>query len=72
MRMAVDQPRNDRPAAGIEAVWVNGILSWQLTPGRWLGGGGVWAGFFNASFWPSLLFRTAVSTSFGFGGSSSV
>jgi hypothetical protein len=42
--------------------WINGILSWQLTPGRWLDGGGVWAGFFNASFWPSLLFRTAVAT----------
>ena len=41
--------------------WINGILSWQLTPGGWLDGGGVWAGFFNASFWPSLLFRTSVA-----------
>lgn len=45
--------------------WINGILSWQLTPGRWLDGGGVWAGFFNASFWPSLVFRTAVATTLG-------
>jgi mono/diheme cytochrome c family protein len=41
--------------------WINGILSWQLTPGGWLGGGGMWSGFFNPSFWPSLLFRTAVA-----------
>jgi cytochrome bd-type quinol oxidase subunit 1 len=41
--------------------WINGILSWQLTPGAWLSGGGVWAGFFNPSFWPSLLFRTIVA-----------
>jgi mono/diheme cytochrome c family protein len=41
--------------------WINGILSWQLTPGRYLDGGGVWAGFFNPSFWPSLIFRTAVA-----------
>jgi cytochrome bd-type quinol oxidase subunit 1 len=41
--------------------WINGILSWQLTPGRYLDGGGVWAGFFNPSFWPSLLYRTCVA-----------
>jgi cytochrome d ubiquinol oxidase subunit I len=40
--------------------WINGILSWQLTPGQW-SQGEVWAGFFNPSFWPSLLFRTAVA-----------
>ncbi len=49
-------------ASWMSLFWVNGILSWQLTPGRWLDGGGVWAGFFNPSFWPSLVFRTAVST----------
>jgi cytochrome bd ubiquinol oxidase subunit I len=41
--------------------WINGILSWQLTPGGWATGGGVWAGFFNPSFWPSLLFRSVVA-----------
>lgn len=41
--------------------WINGILSWQLTPGGWLGGHGVWRGFFNASFFPSLLFRTVAA-----------
>ena len=48
-------------AAWASLFWINGILSWQLTPGRWLDGGGVWAGFFNPSFWPSLIFRTAVA-----------
>ncbi len=41
--------------------WINGILSWQLTPGQWLETGSVWAGFFNPSFWPSLVFRTIVA-----------
>lgn len=41
--------------------WINGILSWQLTPGDWLESGSLWRGFFNASFWPSLLFRTVVA-----------
>jgi cytochrome bd-type quinol oxidase subunit 1 len=38
--------------------WINGILSWQLTPGRWLETGVVWDGIFNPSFWPSLVYRT--------------
>lgn len=41
--------------------WINGILAWQLTPGAWLDGGDLWAGFFNPSFWPSLFYRLAVS-----------
>lgn len=41
---------------------INGILSWQLTPGRWLETQRIVDGFFNPSFWPSLLFRTIVST----------
>ncbi|MDB4960221.1 MAG: cytochrome bd-type quinol oxidase subunit 1-like protein [Myxococcales bacterium] len=49
-------------ASWMSLFWINGILAWQLTPGRWLEGGGMWAGFFNPSFWPSLLFRTAVAT----------
>lgn len=40
--------------------WINGILSWQLTPGGWVTERTVWSGFFNPSFWPSLLFRTVV------------
>jgi cytochrome bd-type quinol oxidase subunit 1 len=52
-------------ASWMSLFWINGILSWQLTPGRWLAGGGMWAGFFNASFFPSLVFRTAVATTLG-------
>jgi cytochrome bd ubiquinol oxidase subunit I len=45
-------------ASWFSLFWINGILAWQLTPGRWLETHNVWAGFFNPSFWPSLLFRT--------------
>ena len=45
-------------AAWMSLFWINGILSWQLTPSS---GSGVWSGFFNASFWPSLVFRTCVA-----------
>jgi cytochrome bd-type quinol oxidase subunit 1 len=48
-------------AAWMSLFWINGILAWQLTPGSWLESRSVWAGFFNPSFWPSLLFRTAVA-----------
>jgi mono/diheme cytochrome c family protein len=48
-------------ASWMSLFWINGILSWQLTPGRYLDTGTVWAGFFNPSFWPSLIFRTAVA-----------
>ncbi|WP_339910102.1 cytochrome BD quinol oxidase subunit I [Symmachiella dynata] len=41
--------------------WINGILSWQLTPGIWLETHTIQDGFFNPSFWPSLLYRTLVS-----------
>lgn len=45
-------------AAWFSLFWINGILSWQLTPGAWLESGDLWAGFFNPTFWPSLFFRT--------------
>jgi mono/diheme cytochrome c family protein len=48
-------------AAWMSLFWINGILSWQLTPGHWVETGRVWSGFFNPSFWPSLVFRTVVS-----------
>jgi cytochrome d ubiquinol oxidase subunit I len=62
---------NDRTAMTLLAIYagaswvslfvINGILSWQLTPGRWLETHRVFDGFFNPSFWPSLFFRTVVS-----------
>ncbi len=48
-------------AAWFSLFWINGILSWQLTPGDWQPGA-TFTGFFNPSFWPSLLYRTAVAT----------
>jgi cytochrome bd-type quinol oxidase subunit 1 len=52
-------------AAWMSLFWINGILSWQLTPGRWLETQNVWDGFFNPSFWPSLLYRTVVAMTLG-------
>ncbi len=48
-------------AAWFSLFWINGILSWQLTPGHWLVDHSVWSGFFNPSFWPSLVYRTITS-----------
>jgi len=45
-------------ASWMSLFWINGILSWQLTPGGWLESHDVWAGFFNPGFLPSLIFRT--------------
>lgn len=47
-------------AAWMSLFWINGILSWQLTPGDWPQTRSVFDGFFNPSFWPSLLFRSIV------------
>jgi hypothetical protein len=47
--------------AWLSLFWVNGIIDAMLTPGRWLAGGGFWAGFFNPSMWPALGFRTALA-----------
>ncbi len=48
-------------ASWFSLFWINGILSFQLTPGNWLAGHSVWAGFFNPTFWPSLFYRTVAS-----------
>ncbi|MEZ4360535.1 MAG: cytochrome ubiquinol oxidase subunit I [Kofleriaceae bacterium] len=48
-------------ASWLSLFWINGILSWQLTPGAWLQGHGLWDGFFNPTFLPSLIFRTIVA-----------
>jgi len=37
---------------------INGIIGFMLTPGDWLTTKDFWDGFFNPSFWPSLVFRT--------------
>lgn len=40
---------------------INGILTFMLTPGKWVETGSVAHGFFNPTMLPSLLLRTAVS-----------
>lgn len=48
-------------ASWLSLFWINGILSWQLTPGAWLRDRDLWSGFFNPSFLPSLLYRSVVA-----------
>jgi cytochrome d ubiquinol oxidase subunit I len=48
-------------ASWMSLFWINGILSWQLTPGGWIESRAVWQGFFNPGFLPSLIFRTISS-----------
>lgn len=45
-------------AAWISLFVVNGVISYMLTPGGWLGSGDFWQGFFNPSLAPSTAFRT--------------
>ncbi|REJ71158.1 MAG: cytochrome BD quinol oxidase subunit I, partial [Planctomycetota bacterium] len=48
-------------ASWFSLFWINGILSWQLTPGDFYETGNMWDGFFNPSFFPSVIFRTVTS-----------
>jgi hypothetical protein len=48
-------------ASWFSLFWINGILSWQLTPGRWIESREMWDGFLNPSFFPSVIFRTVTS-----------
>ncbi|MFH0882651.1 MAG: cytochrome C [bacterium] len=47
--------------AFLSLVIINGILSFMLTPGKWLATGDFWDGFFNPSYVSSTLFRTFVT-----------
>ena len=47
-------------SAWLSLVIINGILTFMLTPGRWLASGDFWDGFFNPTYWPSLVLRTGV------------
>ncbi|MBP1598918.1 MAG: Cytochrome oxidase, cbb3-type, subunit [Acidobacteria bacterium] len=40
---------------------INGILTFMLTPGSWLETGDFWDGFFNPTFWPSLVLRSCIA-----------
>jgi mono/diheme cytochrome c family protein len=47
-------------AAWLSLFVINGIITYMLTPGAWLATGHLWAGFFNPTFWPSLVMRSFI------------
>ncbi|MEK6572620.1 MAG: cytochrome ubiquinol oxidase subunit I [Bacteroidota bacterium] len=47
-------------AAWLSLAVINGILSFMLTPGQWILTRNFWDGFFNPTYLPSLVLRTAV------------
>ena len=46
--------------AYLSLVVINGIITFMLTPGRWLESQAFWDGFFNPTYWPSLVLRTGI------------
>jgi mono/diheme cytochrome c family protein len=46
-------------AAFLSLIVINGILTFMLTPGEWIQTGSFWDAFFNPTYWPSALARTA-------------
>jgi mono/diheme cytochrome c family protein len=48
-------------AAWMSLFVINGIITFQLTPGRWLQTHSFWDGLFNPTYWPSLFLRTSMS-----------
>ena len=48
-------------SAWMSLVLINGIIGVMLTPGSWAENFDFWAGFFNPSFFPSLIFRTCIA-----------
>jgi mono/diheme cytochrome c family protein len=47
--------------AYLSLVIINGIITFMLTPGRWLETHAFWDGFFNPTYWPSLFLRTGIA-----------
>jgi len=47
--------------AWLSLVAVNGILAFMLTPGKWLKTHAFWDGYLNATFLPSMFFRTCMA-----------
>jgi mono/diheme cytochrome c family protein len=48
-------------SAYLSLVVINGIITFMLTPGNWLESRAFWDGFFNPTYWPSLLLRTGIA-----------
>lgn len=51
--------------AWLSMVVINGIISFQLTPGAWLETRNFWDGFFNPTYWSSLFARTFYAIALG-------
>ncbi|WP_298037883.1 c-type cytochrome [uncultured Desulfuromonas sp.] len=51
-------------SAWLSLFLITGIIGFMLTPGGWLQNASFWSGFFNPSFWPSLVFRTCIALMF--------
>jgi cytochrome bd-type quinol oxidase subunit 1 len=47
-------------AAWLSLAIINGILAFMLTPGQWIATRNFWQAFFNPTYLPSLVLRTAV------------
>ena len=47
-------------AAYLSLVVINGIVAFMLTSGKWVETHQFWSGFFNPTYFPSLLFRSAI------------
>lgn len=48
-------------ASFLTLIVINGIVSFMLTPGRWLVTGSFWHAYFNPSYLPSLVMRAGAS-----------
>jgi mono/diheme cytochrome c family protein len=48
-------------SAYLSLVIINGIITFMLTPGGWLESRAFWDGFFNPTYWPSLVLRTGIA-----------
>jgi cytochrome bd-type quinol oxidase subunit 1 len=48
-------------AAFPSMVIINGIITFMLTPGKWIQTHEFWTGFFNPTYFPSLSVRTAIA-----------
>ena len=46
-------------------VVIVGILAFMVSPGKWIVTGNFFDGFFNQTYWPQLLMRTALMFSIG-------